>query len=182
MEERMRTLHSDEERFGGGPSIFLAGPTPRWVRRSWLGSVWHGVLTKLGLRSEVTSWRPEAVRILRELGFQGTVLIPERTDWLAQFDYTDQTEWEDAGLSGSTVTIFWVPREMKSMPALTTNVEFGEWIARTPDKVLYGRPKKAEHIRYLDWKYKKLTGRTPSKTLENLLREAVRRVDASAPA
>jgi hypothetical protein len=181
MEMTMRTLHSDEERFGGGMSIFLAGPTPRHVRRTGLGAKWHSLMLKWGVRSEAKSWRPEAVRILQELGFEGTVLIPERSDWSAQFDYTDQVEWEYAGLSGATVTIFWVPREMKQMPALTTNVEFGFWIAKNADKVLYGCPNGAASVRYLDWLYGKCTGRTPRKTLESLLRDAVTQCAATVP-
>ena len=38
-------------------SIFLAGPTPR--------------------SKEVKSWRPEAIRLLKEKGFDGVVFVPE---------------------------------------------------------------------------------------------------------
>jgi hypothetical protein len=38
-------------------SIFLAGPTPR--------------------RPEVASWRPDALRILQEAGYDGVVFVPE---------------------------------------------------------------------------------------------------------
>src|SRR6266511_3357557 len=43
------------------PSLFLAGPTPR--------------------SADVPSWRPEALNLLRGLGFAGTVLVPERRGW-----------------------------------------------------------------------------------------------------
>jgi hypothetical protein len=59
------------------PSIFLAGPTPR--------------------SGDVTPWRPEALDLLLELGFSGTVLVPERRGGWHRGDYLDQVEWEFAG-------------------------------------------------------------------------------------
>jgi len=64
----MKVLHSDEPNFDGSePGIFLAGPIPRKV--------------------EVPFWRSQAVELLRELGFTGVVLVPERRDWQKQFTY-----------------------------------------------------------------------------------------------
>lgn len=132
----MKTLYSDQGLFNQeGTSIFLGGPTPR--------------------KKEITSWRPQAVKLLESLGFSGTVLIPERQYWAVKFDYTDQVDWEEDSLSKATVILFWVPRDMETMPALTTNVEFGFWMAKDPEKVIYGRPDDAANIRYLDWLYKK---------------------------
>jgi len=125
-------LYSDEGHFDGcGKAIFLAGPTPR--------------------KSDVVSWRPKAIEILKEAGFDGTVLIPERKDWSVQFDYTDQVQWERIGLELASTILFWVPRHMEDMPALTTNIEFGYWVAKSPERVLYGRPNDAPNNRYLDW-------------------------------
>lgn len=149
----MNILYSDESPFTGGPSIFLAGPTPR--------------------SSEVKSWRPEAVRILQELGFKGTVLVPERRDWTVKFEYTDQVGWEKAGLHHATVILFWVPRKLENMPALDTNVEFGFWMSEHPAKVVYGRPDTSERNRYLDWLFRDITGRAPINTLEATLRSAI---------
>jgi hypothetical protein len=150
----MKILYSDGPAFAGGLSIFLAGPTPR--------------------SKDVKSWRPEALEILQQLGFEGTVLVPERNDWSVKFDYTDQIDWEFAGLSDSTVIVFWVPRDMAIMPALTTNVEFGYWIALAAERVIYGRPENAASIRYLDWMLKKCSGREPLKSLEEALRTAIK--------
>lgn len=129
----MKILYSDQEMFTGGLSIFLAGPTPR--------------------KQEVPSWRPYAVEILEKLDFQGTVLIPEREGGWAKTNYEDQAEWELAGLALCSKILFWVPREMVTMPALTTNVEFGYWLAKSPERVLYGRPDDAPSTKYLDWLY-----------------------------
>lgn len=149
----MQVLYSDEPVFPGGLSIFLAGPTPR--------------------NKETKSWRPDAIQILKDLGFEGTVIVPERRDWSVKFDYTDQVDWEFAGLSCSTVIVFWVPRDMTTMPALTTNVEFGFWIALDSAKVAYGRPDNAASVRYLDWVYTQLAGKEPINTLAETLRAAV---------
>ena len=108
-------------------SIFLAGPTPR--------------------DADTKSWRPEALRLLREGGFDGTVFVPENSDGSASFTYDGQVEWELQALNSATVILFWVPRAMANMPALTTNIEFGHFIAR-PNTVL-GIPPDAERCKYL---------------------------------
>lgn len=135
----MRVVYTDRPKFRGSvkPSLFLAGPTPR--------------------SNGVPSWRPKALEILKNLGFEGIVLVPERRNWQdgdQDFKYESQVNWERAGLEKCTKIVFWVPRKMKTMPALTTNVEFGYWLAREPKRVLYGRPNDAEHTGYLDWLFK----------------------------
>jgi hypothetical protein len=137
----------------GHKSIFLVGPTPR--------------------SSDVPSWRPRAIEILKEYNFDGRVLIPETESGEAFPYYYDQVEWEHEGLHNCESIVAWVPREMSTMPALTTNVEFGYWMGREPHKVLYGRPNGSIHTEYLDWMYEKNTGRRPINTLEELLGTAV---------
>ena len=119
-------------------AVFLAGPTPRDV--------------------EVPSWRPEAIawfdRISTEMGInEGLVLFipeyPEGEEQWAEGEYTDQTEWEKAGLNFADVVMFWVPRDMTWMPAFTTNVEFGRWVGS--GKAVLGHPEGAPKTRYLDW-------------------------------
>lgn len=147
----MQILFADQPLAIHPPSLFLAGPTPR--------------------HRDVASWRPEALEILRRLGFAGAVLVPERQDWAAKFDYQDQVEWEYAGLEACTVIAIWVPRHRETLPGFTTNVEFGRYVGS--GRVVYGRPDGAPHTRYLDWLYRKLTGSEPEATLEGTLRAAV---------
>jgi Nucleoside 2-deoxyribosyltransferase like len=134
------------------PSIFLAGPTPR--------------------SSEVASWRPQAIDALHELEFDGIVLIPERQNLSIEYGYADQVEWEYAGLEACTVIAFWVPRQVQTLPGFTTNVEFGRYVGS--GRCVYGRPDGASHTSYLDWLYKKITGREPQTTLRGTLTEAAR--------
>ena len=109
-------------------SIFLAGPTPR--------------------SQHVPSWRPEALRLLQQLGFEGTVMVPEQNgDWRLD-EYDHQILWEWEGLATATVIVFWVPRELATMPAFTTNVEFGLFAAQ--QKAVLGYPKGAPKMGYLD--------------------------------
>lgn len=130
----MKVSYSDQEiLLDDGPSIFLAGPTPR--------------------SQDVPSWRPDALEILRELNFDGTVFVPERGNGESKIDYDDQVEWERAGLSNARAILFWVPRTLDNMPAFTTNVEFGYWLAKSPERIVYGRPPDAPKNRYLDWLY-----------------------------
>src|SRR5262245_28260250 len=88
------------------PALFLAGPTPR--------------------SRAVPSWRPDALRILRELLFPGTVFVPENSgeDGLSPA-YEEQVLWEWACLEWADAIAFWVPRDLGTLPGFTTNVEFG---------------------------------------------------------
>lgn len=109
-----------------GKSIFLAGPTPR--------------------KSDVASWRPEALRILEETGYDGVVFVPEDRSGIWHGNYDHQVEWEERYLNMADVILFWVPRNMQDMPALTTNDEWGFW--KDSGKVVLGSPKDAPSMRY----------------------------------
>lgn len=133
-------------------SIFLAGPTPR--------------------DEHTVSWRGEAIEYLRKRNFDGIVYIPE-DEFIRKNDYVDQAEWEREALTNATIIIFWVPRELEKMPAFTTNVEFGYWLAKKPEKVIYGRPDNAKKIKYLDWLYKKESNIEVFDSLEKTINKAV---------
>ena len=149
----MRVYYSDQpipDSFSiGSTSIFLAGPTPR--------------------SKDVKSWRPRALEILKELNFQGNVFVPER-QFETLTDYTDQVEWERKGLTMADAIVFWVPRDLQTMPALTTNVEFGYWLATSKSRCFYGRPPESPKNRYLDWLFHvELPDEPIYETLETLL-------------
>lgn len=119
-----------------GPAIFLAGPTVR------------------GNQPHLTSWRFEAIEEFKRQGFEGSLIIPEFTsktesdkgkEWIPK--------WEFNGLKKADVVLFWIPRT-RELIALTTNMEFGFWQGREPEKMVYGRPDDAYRIGYLDvmWK------------------------------
>lgn len=113
--------------------MFLLGPTPRDL--------------------VTPSWRTEALKILKRLKYDGTVLVPERRVRKAHINYDDQVEWEDQAMNSALVNVFWIPRNLETMPAFTTNVEFGRLYKYT--NTLYGRPDDAPKNRYLDWLYAK---------------------------
>lgn len=90
-----------------GPSVFLAGPTPR-------------------AGDGVPSWRPTAVEAIRALWAGSlTVLTPESRGGVRAARYDDQFEWETAARTAASVVLFWIPRDVATMPGFTTNVEFG---------------------------------------------------------
>jgi len=115
----------------GKPSIFLAGPTLR------------------NNPKDFTPWREEAAHLFSEKGFKGDLFIPEPFHG----DYEIQILWEEKHLDLCSCILFWIPRDMKTLPGLTTNVEFGDWM-KTP-KVVLGFPKEAQHMSYLEHKAKK---------------------------
>jgi len=135
------------------PSIFLAGPTPR--------------------ATNVESWRPRAIDLLHSMKFDGQVIVPERRSWELGF-YGYQVEWEFVGLENCTKIVFWIPRDLETMPAFTTNVEFGRYV--DSGRIIYGRPIDAPKTRYLDWLYTKMTGKLPIRDLYTLLDIAVREI------
>lgn len=118
-----------------GPSIFLAGPTPR--------------------RDTVPSWRPDAIRAIEDT-WTGVdtlaVFTPESRGGKRAAEYHDQVEWEIAALDSASVILFWIPRDVATMPAFTTNVEFGLYAASC--RVVLGCPPDCpnpERNRYLIW-------------------------------
>lgn len=137
-------------------TIFLAGPTPR--------------------NNNVKTWRTEAVEILKQLNYDGTIFIPEDSTGGFKNDYNDQVQWELDALNRTDIIVFWVPRD-KEMPAYTTNVEFGSWISS--GKVVFGYPPEAERIRYLEYLAKSNNVKSYS-TLKDTLQEAVNQVGQGA--
>lgn len=117
-------------------SIFLAGPTPRV--------------------NTIHSWRPEIIKYLNELNFDGFIIYPEYSNgkYDNKIDIQQQIEWEEKGLTESTVILFWIPRDMDTMPGLTTNDEWGTW--KRSGKVVLGTPRSAFNVRYQVYYAKKL--------------------------
>lgn len=147
--------YSDEIIIKGKKSIFLAGPTPR--------------------DENTVSWRIDVCNRLEKLGFDGVVYNPEYSSWVPKSNYMDQAEWEREALTAATVIMFWVPRDLKDMPAFTTNVEFGYWLHT--GKVIYGRPDDSVKNKYLDWLYKLDYNKEPFNDLDELLKETIKMVD-----
>lgn len=131
-------------------SIFLAGPTPR--------------------SAKVRSWRPEAIQILEASGYDGIVFVPEFRDGGRVTDYVAQVEWEERYLNMADCILFWIPRKMKTMPALTTNNEWGAWC--DSGKVVFGAPADAEKVDYQKHYAKKLCV-PASDTLEGVAKTAL---------
>ena len=84
--------------------------------------------------------------------------------------------WEREGLTKASIIVFWIPRSLPDMPAFTTNVEFGYWLHS--NKVIYGRPDDAVKIKYLDWLYELDYNERPFNNLDDLLEEAVKKVNS----
>jgi hypothetical protein len=120
----MRVERPGEYYISNFPPLFLAGPTPR---------------------DDSRSWREEAIEYLR-LYQRLRVLVPE------PFcnNYEKQIRWETWGLSNSYCIVFWIPRNLDSLPGFTTNIEFGEWMKS--GKVILGYPEGTPKMRYLHYR------------------------------
>jgi len=128
-------------------SIFLAGPTPR--------------------DNNVQSWRPEAIEILKKQNFFDTIYIPEPRNNKWESEYMNQIQWEFDMLNQSSIILFWIPRDLNSMPGFTTNVEFGMFLHKN---ISLGYPISAPKMKYLDWHARKLSipiAHTLEDTIEN---------------
>ena len=119
-------------------AIFLAGPSPR--------------------SEKITDWRHLALTHIKEIGFNGEVLIPipENIFLGLQEDqlwsYENQVDWECKARSIADKIVFWIPRDIQGgLPGFTTNFEFGEDLSS--GKILYGRPNNADKCSYIDSRY-----------------------------
>ncbi len=110
-------------------SIFLAGPSPRG--------------------NGEYDWRKEALSLLLQLGFTGTVYVPLPRDgvYKTDFDHAEQIDWELKYLGACQIIAFWIPRDLETLPGFTTNVEFGLFVRS--GKVVLGYPKGAPKMKYL---------------------------------
>lgn len=129
-------------------SLFLAGPTPRASLDPTCG------------------WRDEALDILSDMGYKGTVYLPE-TKGQVYDSYTNQLDWEVQARQRADALVFWVPRTLDTMPGFTTNIEFGEDMHS--GRLFYGRPDGAPKTKYLDLRYEAITGTPPFTDLRTLL-------------
>lgn len=129
------------------PRVFLAGPTLRD-----------------GRDGKLTPWREEALRLFPQ---EITLFVPEPEppkQW--EWDFVMQVEWEEHHLVLADCIMFWIPRDMRTMPGLTTNVEWGYW--GRSGKVVLGAPPEAEHMGYIRY-YAKKFGVPQARTLEETI-------------
>ncbi|WP_020519374.1 nucleoside 2-deoxyribosyltransferase domain-containing protein [Catelliglobosispora koreensis] len=139
-------------------SIFLAGPNPR--------------------DQGVPSWRPDAVDMLRQAwANRGTlaVFVPEGRGW-KPLKY-ERHPWESKWLSTVDVIAFWVQRDMATMPALNTNIEFGRW--EDSGRIVFGAPPESVHVGYMRERAHR-NGAPVTDTLDATMLAALAKVGAGA--
>lgn len=153
---------SDEDVQPNSSSIFLAGPT---LRNS---SFKH-------------SWRKDAIKFLEEAEFDGIVFIPEYSENKkfieSEQSIIDETHWEWEALKYAGVIMFWVPRNLDTLPGFTTNIEFGRYMEMKPESIVLGYPKEAVKMTYLDLLYREKTNRISTNTLAGTVVKAVTILD-----
>ncbi len=107
-------------------TLYLAGPTDR--------------------NNRPTAWRQQALQILRDLAFDGHVFVPELEEGKWNGNRDAQWAWEDAAMSRADALVFWMPRDLETLPGFTTNIEWG--LYASSGKVVLGVPEGAQKT---DW-------------------------------
>jgi hypothetical protein len=133
-QEKLTLVHAGEP-LPEGASVFLAGPTPR--------------------SPDVPSWRPAAAGELAAQ-WQGpgklVVFIPEPPAGQRWAYHDNQMAWETDARGKASAILFWIPRDLRTLPGFTTNVEFG--LDVTTGRAVLGCPPDCpnpERNRYLIW-------------------------------
>ena len=121
--------------------------------------------------SEDKDWRKEVIKLLEQKGYDGVVYNPDYSSLKVKNDYQTQLNWELRGIRDCTAILFWVDRDLKQRPGLTTNVEFGYWLHS--GRLFYGRPDKSEKCLYLDMLYNMHNHSKPKNNLEDLVDEVL---------
>lgn len=140
----------------GQKSIFLAGPVLRTVPYA-------------------DGWRNHAITILQQLKFNGIVYVPEFPLGTSAeyYDVETQTFWEWEAMDSADVIVFWVPRDENGMEGYTTNIEFGRYLTKSPEKIILGFPKEALRMDYMTLLYANESKREPTYTLQETLESAL---------
>jgi calcineurin-like phosphoesterase family protein len=157
----MNAIYTLEPVQKGDKSIYLAGPTFR---------------IEEGMERSV-SWRIfGAKNILEKINFDGNVYVPEYRDNKKpeEWTYSRQVDWEIQAMENATVILFWIPRDLKVLPAFTTNIEFGEYMKS--GKIVIGAPEDAPKNRYLQERCSRFSITWHNK-LETCVQEAIKKVE-----
>jgi hypothetical protein len=132
--EKLTLVYAGEP-LPGEASVFLAGPTPR--------------------SADVPSWRPAAIGQLatqRHGPGRLAVVIPEPPGGQRLACYDDQVQWETDARAAASAILYWIPRDLRTLPGFTTNAEFG--LDVTAGRAVLGCPPHCpnpERNRYLIW-------------------------------
>lgn len=129
----MQLIYNNQEFINNKSSIFLAGPSYRTYKEM-----------------KQKSWRNQAISLLSKYNFDGIIVIPQYRDSKSQkktFDRKKQIQWQTQCLSKCDLILFWIPRNLKTLPGFTTNIEFGQWMHS--DKIIIGSPNNSEKNSYL---------------------------------
>lgn len=176
----MRVIYAQQDYPSDSKGIFLAGPTLRARStpcRNFSLDLHVSCTLCAGTMMEThDSWRVDAISIMRSLGFDGDLYVPEpKTGDFGELEdrsYDRQVIWEHDGLERSNVIMFWIPRSLDLLPGFTTNVEFG--MHYRSGKCVLGYPSNAKKMKYISYLAHSV-GMQVSSTLFDTCSSAVRK-------
>ena len=125
------------------------------------------------------SWRLDAIKYFEDLGFEGTLIVPEWKDGVKPKDwtYSRQVSWEKDGMDRSEIILFWIPRDKDDLPCFTTNIEFGHALGtRFKESFTVGFPEGSYKNRYIKERCSQ-AGIPVLNTLKDLVKHTISLVD-----
>ena len=96
--------------------------------------------------SPATPWHHEAIGVLRQLGYDGVVFVPNRDT--NSSDQSDHLEWELRAMHSADAIVYWLPPETESELDTRVTIELGRWIHS--HNLFLGHPDNGQVAPYLD--------------------------------
>lgn len=127
-------------------SIFLAGPVERdkMFDQTWRRKVIDYVHEEYGNIDDLTLFIPDFEQ-------------PQYWDMENKNTLARLHQWEWKNMDEASKILFWIPRDIGAgLYGYTTNIEFGYWMGKDPEKVVLGYPKNADRMEYIEDLYKNL--------------------------
>lgn len=136
-EEKITVVYANEKPLLSKRSIFLAGPS------------------RINASAK-KSWRQKALDILEELGYHGVVYVPEicSDSTIQKVDLQYLNLWSRTVMDQCGCICFYMVRNLsKGVVGVSADIDFGLYMHKRPDKIVFGHPIWADCTGQLDYQY-----------------------------
>lgn len=119
------------------------------------------------------SWRASAVEALAAAGFQHTIVSPEIDAESGLGEHRNSRDQQNL-VPPVDAVFLWLPSGVEKLPGFAASVQFGECLQS--GILFYGRADGGPATRYLDERYRDVTGREPANELSDLAEQVTQYV------